>query len=166
MRKAELEKALKSQVEASDSLKAQLTLLQADFENAKKRWLKQQAEAQEKANAEVLRQLLEIFDDFERAHSCAEQAAGSESLRAGVEMIAQRMKAFLKSYGVEPIGALEKPFDPAYHEAVAHEVSESAPESSVLAELRKGYLMNGRVLRHSVVKVAVKPDKKSNLKIK
>ena len=136
----------------------QMLRIQADFENAKKRWLKEQAQFQELANGDLLRQLLEIYDDFERAlTNCLGQSEEKEFF-LGVKMIAQRMEAFLKSYGVLPMEAAGKLFDPARHEAVAHEETDSVAESTVLAELRKGYLMNGRVLRPAAVKVAVRPS--------
>ena len=140
-----------------EQLRNQVLRLQADFENARKRWRKEQAQVQEIANAELLRQLLEIFDDFQRAVS-APANGQADTFRAGVEMIAKRLEAFLKSYGITPIEAVGKPFDPAMHEAVSHEATDSAPESTVLAELRRGYLMNGRVLRPAVVKVATKKE--------
>ncbi len=142
-------------------LKDQMLRLQADFENARKRWRKDQAEIQEQAYGELLRQLLEIHDDFERAlTACQKSSEPSATFRQGVEMIARRMEGFLKSYGVEPIEAVGKPFDPARHEAVTHEATDSVPESTVMSELRKGYLMNSRVLRPSVVKVSVKKEEK------
>ncbi|MBI3317909.1 MAG: nucleotide exchange factor GrpE [Candidatus Omnitrophica bacterium] len=141
-----------------EKLQDQLLRLQADFENAKKRWLKSQAEFQEQANAELLRQLIEILDDFERALSAPADEEAAGTFRLGVEMIARRLEAFLKSYGVVPMEAVGKLFDPTRHEAVAHEATGAAPESTVLSELRKGYLMNDKVLRHAVVKVAVKKE--------
>ena len=144
----ELEKEL-------EATRNQLLRLQADFENARKRFLKAQAESQELANADLLRQLLEIYDDFQRALQAGGQA---DLFRAGIEMIAKRMEIFLASYGVAPIQARGQLFDPERHEAVAHEVNEKVPESTVLEELRKGYMMNGRTLRTAVVKVAVKPE--------
>ncbi|MBI3323393.1 MAG: nucleotide exchange factor GrpE, partial [Candidatus Omnitrophica bacterium] len=136
--------------------RTQALRLQADFENARKRWLNEQAQVQERANADVLARLLEIFDDFERAVAVGAATKGGGVFLAGVEMIAKRMDEFLKSYGIAPIESVGKPFDPERHEAVAHEPSEAAPESTVVAELRRGYTMNGQVLRHAVVKVAVK----------
>ncbi len=146
------------QEKEADSLRNQLLRLQADFENAKKRWLKREAELQEFANKDMLAQLLEIHDDFQRALAAEAQQENPGLFRTGVEMIGRRMETFLKSYGVEPINAKGKLFDPEQHEAVAHEATEAVAESTVLEELRKGYLLNGRVLRPSVVKVAVKPE--------
>ena len=148
-------------------LKDQLLRLQADFENARRRWRKDQAEIQERANADLLRELLEIHDDFQRALA-AGRAVPPEALEAGtellvgVEMISRRLQDFLKSYGIEPMEAVGKPFDPLLHEAVAHEETDSAPEATVLEELRKGYSMNGRVLRPAVVKVAKCKEDKIN----
>ncbi len=149
-----------------EALRNQMLRVQADYENAKKRWLKEQAEFQEMANGELLHQLLEIYDDFERAlessivdrQSSIDKEAESDTFRAGLEMIAKRIEELLKSYGVVPMEAQGKLFDPTQHEAVAHEAVDSVPESTVLEELRKGYLMNGRVLRPAAVKVAVKPE--------
>lgn len=138
-------------------LRERMLRLQADFENARKRWLKEQAEIQESANADLIRQLLEVLDDFGRAlTSGAGVPEDAGSFRKGVEMISQRLEELVKSYGVSPMDAVGQPFDPARHEAVAHEVSDSVPESTVVAELRRGYVMNGRVLRPSVVKVSTR----------
>lgn len=144
----------------TERLKDQLLRLQADFENARKRWRKDLADIQERASADVLRELLEIHDDFQRALA-AKQTAANQFV-AGVEMISRRLEDFLKSYGIAPIEAVGKPFDPMLHEAVAHEVTDTAPESTVLEELRRGYCMNGRVLRPAVVKVAKSKEESSN----
>ncbi len=152
-------KELEDKIRDEEALRAQLLRLQADFENAKKRWLKEQAEFQELANGDLLRELLEIYDDFERALNVAPSTNEDPVFRGGVELIAKRFLEFLKSYGVVPMETKGQLFDLDKHEAVAHEATDQVPESTVLEELRKGYLMNGRVLRHAVVKVAVKPEK-------
>ena len=141
----------------TEKLKDQLLRLHADFENARKRWRKEQAEVQERATADLLRELLEIHDDFQRALSA--KRSDPNQLIAGVEMISRRLHDFLKSYGIQPLEAEGKLFDPALHEAVAHEATESVPEGTILSELRKGYTMNGRVLRTAVVKVSSQPEK-------
>ena len=143
-------------------LRDQLLRLQADFENARKRWRKEQADVQERANADILRELLEIYDDFQRALAAPAGGQQQDTVLKGVEMIAKRLETFLKGYGIAPIEAVGKPFDPALHEAVAHEVDESVPEATVLEELRRGYQMNGRVLRTAVVKVAKSKEETGN----
>ncbi len=149
---------LEKKVKELETVQNQMLRLQADFENARKRSLKAQAELQELANGDLLRQLLEIFDDFQRALTVGVSTQEIATLRAGVDMIARRMEDFLKLYGVEPIEAKGQLFDPTLHEAVAHEATDTVPESTVLEELRRGYTMNGRVLRPAVVKVAVKKE--------
>ena len=139
-------------------LRNQILRLQADFENARKRWVKQQAEIQESANAQLLRELLDIYDDFLRAKQAGLSGPETPALVAGVEMITRRLEELLKSYGVGAMEVVGKPFDASRHEAVAHEATAEIPESTVMAELRKGYLMNGKVLRPAVVKVAVAQD--------
>ncbi|MBI1953506.1 MAG: nucleotide exchange factor GrpE [Candidatus Omnitrophica bacterium] len=136
-------------------LKDQLLRLRAEFENARKRWLKEVTEVEENSNADLLRELLDIYDDFERALATVPAQTENKPIRSGVEMIAKRMEGFLKSYGVTPMETQGKLFDPLLHEAVAHEENASVQESTVLEELKKGYLINGRVLRHAMVKVAV-----------
>ncbi len=157
---------LEARTKESEDLRNQLLRLRADFDNAQRRWVKEQAQSQEQANRQILTELLEIHDDFERAMancpSTGSERAGEpalsevEGFRTGVEMIGKRLESFLKSYGVTPMEAEGKPFDPSEHEAVAHEESDQVPESTVLAELKRGYRMNGKVLRHAVVKVSVK----------
>lgn len=138
--------------EQPEKLKDQLLRLQADFENARKRWRREQSEIQERANADLLKELLEIHDDFQRA--LAAGVKDPNQFIAGVEMISRRLEDFLKSYGIVPIEAVGKQFDPSQHEAVAHEADESVPEGTVLAELRRGYQMNGKILRTAVVKIS------------
>lgn len=158
------EKELEARKKESEDLRNQLLRLQADFENAKKRWLKAQAESQETAHGQLLKELLEIVDDFERACG-ATSSAEPGVFKDGVMMVAKRMQEFLKLYGVNPVEARGKLFDPNLHEAVAHEERQDLPESTVLEELRKGYLMNGKVLRTAVVKVSVKPGLKDSKEV-
>lgn len=158
------EKELEARKKESEDLRNQLLHLQADFENAKKRWLKAQAESQETAHAQLLKELLEIVDDFERACS-ATSSAESGVFMEGVVMVARRLQEFLKLYGVSPVEAKGKLFDPNLHEAVAHEERQDLPESTIVEELRKGYLMNEKVLRTAVVKVSVKPGLKDSKEV-
>ncbi len=153
---AALRKEMETQTKELEVLRNQALILQADFENAKKRWIKNQAQLQERANADILREFLEILDDFERA--VGSQTEDPKNFRLGVELIHKRLAEFLKAYGISPMGAAGQPFDASRHEAVAHEATDAVAESTVLEELRKGYLINGQVLRTAVVKVAVKEE--------
>ena len=152
-----MEKELETTVKELDRVKDQMIRLRADFDNAQKRFLREKAEHQEFATSDLLRQLLDIYDDFERALAVDPEKGGAPAFRTGVEMIARRMADFLKSNGVTEMNPVGEMFDPAQHEAVAHEATDKAPESTVLEQLRKGYVMNGKVLRHASVKVATTP---------
>lgn len=147
--------ALKEQAQRAQDYWDRLLRLQAEFENTRKRMRQEQLEHERRAAERLLAELLGIVDDFERALAAAGEDPGH--FRTGVEMIYRHLVDLLKAHGVEPIRAVGEPFDPAQHEAVAHCETADHPEATVVEELRKGYLMHGRVLRPASVKVAVKP---------
>jgi molecular chaperone GrpE len=131
--------------------------LQADFENTRKRLEKEKQEFVKFANEGIIMELLNILDDLERAAGLAETK--HEDLPAflkGVEMILAHLYEMLKEYGVKPIEAKGKIFDPNYHEVLMQVEEKEKPENTVVEELQKGYLMNDRVIRTSKVKVSKK----------
>ncbi|MGC8640144.1 MAG: nucleotide exchange factor GrpE [Isosphaeraceae bacterium] len=139
-----------------DDLKDQLLRSRAEFANYQKR-AKQQAEAEKiYAIGDLARDLLEAIDNLERATE-ALRASTSESISSGLEMVQKQLLATLAKYGVEPIKALEQPFDPNFHDALLQQPSAEHPEGTVVAELGKGYKIHDRVLRPSKVAVSVKP---------
>ena len=125
--------------------------LAADFENYKKRAAKDQAARVEAAVEQVLCEVLEVYDNLERA-----ERADDEALRTGLAQIRKLFGAVLERRGVTPIACLNEQFDPAYHEAIAAVPSEAA-EGTVIDEVARGYCMNGRVIRYA--KVAVSKNK-------
>jgi molecular chaperone GrpE len=132
----------------------------ADFENFKKRAARERTEAAQFANAALLQKLLPILDNFEMAQIAVQGAQGGSlaSLQAGIGMIQQQLKGILAEAGLEEMDADGKPFDPAFHEAVSQQESNSAPEGQVLQQIRKGYKFRERLLRPSAVIVAKKPS--------
>ncbi len=128
----------------------------AEVENTKRRAADEQARTVEYANEQLLRDLLPVADDLERAR--ATRDASAESLRRGVEMILQNLLAVLASYGAQPVAALGEPFDPYRHEAVECVVTDEVPEETVLAELQRGYTCRGRLLRPARVRVSAAPE--------
>lgn len=145
---------------AADDYQDRWLRLQAEFDNARKRFAREQRELEERAGERVLTGLLEIVDDFERALAAAAGDSDPEHLRAGLAMIHRRMLEFLKTHGVEPIDAVGHPFDPTRHEAVTQRAPGQEPEGKVapaslhvVEELRKGYVYRGRVLRPATVVV-------------
>jgi molecular chaperone GrpE len=97
------------------------------------------------------------MDDFERAVEAGKSKHDFDVLYKGIEMIHKDMKEFLKQRGVEEIGAKGKPFNPHEHEAMMQEERDDHPEDHVVEEFQKGYMLNGRVIRPSRVKVSKKP---------
>ena len=122
--------------------------LAADFENYKKRAAKDQAGRVEAAVEQVLCEVLEVYDNLERA-----ERADDDALRTGLAQIRKLFGAVLERRGVTPIVCLNKQFDPAYHEAIAAVPSEAA-EGTVIDEVARGYCMNGRVIRYAKVAVS------------
>jgi molecular chaperone GrpE len=124
----------------------------ADFENYRRRADKEREDLRRFANAEVLRDLLPVADNLERALA----AGGSvEDLKLGVELTLRQFKDLLRQRGVDEVKAAGEPFDPALHEAVAREDDPAVSVPTVAAELQRGYTLNGRLLRPALVKVAV-----------
>lgn len=162
--------ALKQRAAQADDYKDRWLRLQADFDNSRKRWTRDQRELEERAGERQLAAFLDVADDFERALAAAAGDTDPAHIRAGLAMIHRRMLDFLKGQGVELMNAAGQPFDPSRHEAVAAPEPRSegrdaigtehssqghpVPVTQVVAEeLRKGYLYRGRVLRPATVKV-------------
>ena len=128
--------------------------MQAEFDNARKRAQKEQADAREYAAARILEQLLPIMDNF----ALALKAEGSaEQLRAGVELIYRQMEDVLRQAGVQPIETIGAPFDPRHHEALGHVETTEHPSDHVAEEIRRGYKFKERLLRPAMVRVAAAP---------
>jgi molecular chaperone GrpE len=132
--------------------------LQADFENYRKRMLREQTAQIERANESLLEQLLLVLDSFELALGNLEGKSDEVAqVRKGVELVFAELLAVLERAGVERIDALGEPFDPNLHEAVAQvgaEGDEAHPQPVVADIMRAGYRLKGRVLRPAMVKVA------------
>lgn len=127
----------------------------AEFDNYRKRVDRERLELMETAAVDVLRDLLPVVDDFERALAMPADASGSaESYRRGVELIHRQLLEVLRQHGVKPIDAVGADFDPHYHQAVTHEPAPGHRDGEVIEEYRRGYMVGSRLLRPSMVKVA------------
>jgi len=136
-----------------DALQDRLLRTAAEFDNYRKRMDRERRDLSEFAAADVLRDLLPILDNFERALQ-APATPDSDAFRKGIELIHKQMLDLLKKRGVKPIEALGADFDPNFHQAVIHEPSDEHREGEVMAELQRGYLLGDRLLRPAMVKVA------------
>lgn len=134
-----------------------LLRLHAEFENFKKRSDKDKQQFLKFANEGLIYELIDILDNFERAFASANNMADFKSLHQGVEMILKQMHQVLEKNGVKKIECLGKPFNPLEQEAIAHVETDKYPENTVVEEVQKGYLIEDRLIRPAVVKVAKQP---------
>lgn len=134
-----------------------LLRLQADFENMRKRLEREKEDFIKFANEGIILELLNILDDLERTVELAQsQHQDLTSFLKGVEMILAHLYEMLKEYGLRPIEAKGKIFDPVYHEALMQIEKDDLPENTVIEELQKGYLLGDKVIRTAKVKVSKK----------
>jgi molecular chaperone GrpE len=145
---SELERAQREAAEYLDHLRR----LQAEFDNFRKRTLKQQSHAVELAAQPVVARLLEVLDDFDLALMSAEQQPDFEKFRKGVELVYAKLRDALRAEGLERMEAEGKPFDPEQHEALM-QTGEGEGDLVVGDVLRPGYTLKGRVIRPAGVRV-------------
>jgi Molecular chaperone GrpE (heat shock protein) len=126
----------------------------AEFQNFRRRMEEENRRHAQFANEELIRALLPVLDNFERALAAADKNKSFEALMGGVAMTHRQLMDLLKKSGVEPIETKGKAFDPNFHEAVDRVADSDQPDNTIVQELQKGYMMNSRVLRPSLVKVA------------
>jgi molecular chaperone GrpE len=124
----------------------------ADFDNYRKRAERERQDLKRYALLEPIREFLTVADNLDLALSAQGSA---EDLKRGVEMIHRQMTELLRRFGAVEVPAVGQPFDPTLHEAVAREESRDVKVPTVVAELRRGYKMHDRLVRPSMVKVAV-----------
>jgi molecular chaperone GrpE len=130
----------------------------AETENVRRRAQREREEYVRYANESLLRDLLPVLDDLDRALAAARAAGHAASLVEGIELIQRQMLKVLERAGVTRYSAVGAPFDPARHEAVARVVSTEVASDIVVSETLPGYLLHGRVLRAAMVTVAAAPD--------
>ena len=137
----------------NEKLRDQFLRSRADFENFRRRMEKEKVEFRRHAVADTLRDLLPVLDNFERALSVS--AASVEDFRTGIEMIARQFADVLERTGLQTIDPAGEPFDPLFHEAIARVETDEAVPNSVFDVMQKGYMLNERLLRPAMVRVAV-----------
>ncbi len=134
----------------------------ADLENARKRHQRDREEAVRYANDRLLREMIPVLDNLERALGHAEQGADdNQGLLEGVNMTINQFRKVLEDFGVKPIKALGEDFDPNLHQAMGQTESADQAPNTVIGELQKGYLLNDRLLRPSLVMLAKAPSRET-----
>jgi molecular chaperone GrpE len=126
----------------------------ADFDNYRKRVARERAQLTRCANEDLIKQLLDVVDNIERALSAATDSNDLEGFKKGIELIYEHLKGVLTKEGLCPIECLGEPFDPNYHEAVMALEKEGHESDKVVEEVQKGYMLDGRVIRPSKVVVS------------
>lgn len=148
---------LKEEADKAGEIWDKFVRMQADLENTRKRLEREKQDFVKFANEGIILELLNILDDLERTVNLAEsQHQDTKTFLKGVEMILAHLYDMLKEYGVKPIEAEGKIFDPHFHEALMQTENKDLPEHTVVEELQKGYLLNDRVIRTAKVKVSKK----------
>lgn len=156
--RAELESVKSELIKAKESSESSLNkmrYLMADFDNYRKQMEKQLDSKAESIKAELLLKFLNIRDDYLRALSVARQSKSEQGVVIeGLEGILKNIDSLLASEGVREIEAVGTPFDPNVHDAIAYSAQDDLAENTVTAEIRKGYMLNSRVLRPSLVEIS------------
>ncbi len=135
----------------------QLLRTAADFDNFRKRSRREIVEADRQGREDMLRNLLPVFDNLERAVAHTESATDVQALAEGIQMVMRQFTDTLAKLGVERIESVGKPFDPALHEAIQHMETAEQPPGSVATEVQAGYRMGDRLVRPAMVVVAKAP---------
>jgi len=149
----DLEKEIDEKNQKIDDYHSSIQRLQADFENYKKRTEKNMNEYMKYANEGLILQIIDIYEDLERALKSDEKG---ENLKEGVEIIYKNLKEVLKKHGLTKIPAKGEKFDPFKHEALMTEKHEDYENGMITEELAKGYLLNDKVIKYAMVKVCKK----------
>ena len=151
----------------SDDLLKRLQRVSADYLKYQKRIQKETAQSREYANEALIKAMLPVLDDIDRALEAGAPTHGPDDpLLAGLRMVRDKATAALAPFGLAAVESQGKPFDPEHHSAVVQQPSAEVPPGTVLKELTKGYVLKGRTIRPAMVVVSVAPEdaKEPNLK--
>ncbi|WP_105619800.1 nucleotide exchange factor GrpE [Vallitalea okinawensis] len=150
----DLEEQLKSKEEEATDYLDRLQRTMAEFENFRKRTVKEKSSMYESGAKDALEPILQIVDNFERALGTLEEDQKEDSFVKGIDMIYKQFTSVLEELGVKAIEAVGNEFDPNYHSAVTHVEDEQFGDNEVVEEFQRGYMYKESVLRYSMVKVA------------
>jgi molecular chaperone GrpE len=143
-------------LEQRDSFQNQYVRIAADFDNFRKRTLKEKEDLEIRIKSTTISELLAVVDNFERARTQIKpQNDGEMEIHKSYQGVYKQLVDGLKKSGVSPMRPEGQPFDPNLHEAVMRQPTEDYPEGTVIEELQRGYFMGEKILRHALVKVAM-----------
>ena len=145
-----------------ETLNSQYMRIAADFDNFRKRQTRDQDDLKIQLTCSTLSEVLPIVDNFERARQQLNpEGEEAQALHRSYQGLYKQLVEVLKNLGVAPMRVVDQAFDPSLHEAVMREPSDEKAEDIVIEELQRGYHLNGRVLRHALVKVSMGPGPKA-----
>ena len=151
----EMETRIKSSEEEAKESYDRFLRVSAEFENYKKRSAREMSEFKKFANESLLKKLLLVVDNMERAiNSSKDEGISNNGLVEGIDMTLKELLKIFKEFGVKQVESLGKPFDPNFHQAVMQEETDEHPHNTVINELQKGYIINERLLRPAMVVVS------------
>lgn len=128
---------------------------QADFDNFRRRTLKEKEELAKYASSKLITELLPVVDNFERALAATEDTPEFESFSKGVSMIFRQLETVLGAEGLTAMNSVGQPFNPEFHQAIMQVESDEYEEGIVVEEVQKGYMLKDKVLRPAMVKVSM-----------
>ena len=144
-----------------ETLNSQYMRIAADFDNFRKRQTRDQDDLKIQLTCTTLGEILPVVDNFERARQQLNpEGEEAQALHRSYQGLYKQLVEVLKQLGVAPMRVVDQAFDPSLHEAVMREPSDEKAEDIVIEELQRGYHLNGRVLRHALVKVSMGPGPK------
>ena len=157
-REEQLEAELTALRSEHESVRSQYMRIAADFDNFRKRQSRDQQDQRLQITCSTLSEILPVVDNFERARQQLDpQHEEAQGLHRSYQGLYKQLVDVFKQLGVSPMRVEGESFDPSLHEAVLREPNEEYPEDVVIAELQRGYHLDGRVLRHALVKVSMGP---------
>lgn len=149
------EARLKAAEQKADEYYDRLLRTSAEFDNYKKRTTREMRDVVRYANEKLLKELLSVVDNLERAVTSAQQDnAEDDALLEGVRLTLNEIEKILERHNVQPVKALGEPFDPNFHQAMMQAESEDQPVNTVIQEMQKGYVLHDRLLRPAMVVVS------------
>ena len=154
-----LREALEAKTRELETQQDRLLRAVAEFDNVRKRAAREREEHTRYANESLLRDLLPVLDNLDRALQ-ATRSEPAAAVTAGVELIQRELLRVVEKFGLTPFTSVGQPFDPERHEAVARVQRPDLPDMTVAAETARGYLLHGRVMRPALVTVAVAPEER------
>jgi molecular chaperone GrpE len=149
-----LQQALAAKAEEVNSLNDKYLRLAAEFDNYKRLNQRDQRDLIRYGNEQLLRELLPVVDNLERAIKASRNGGISDALIQGVDLTLKQLTGALTKFNVIPVETAGQPFDPSKHQAVASVTSEHVPERHVVDEFQRGYLLHDRILRAAMVSVS------------